>query len=121
MHVWGCIYDEYVSVQLCKCMCIPVCGCVYMCIYVYVCLQVFVVCSVITDSFVRSEPCNRRPDPDLCSLWTWYTADSKTDPWDDPEIRTGSCSEDQTAIRIQNRVISCECLLLCYFLIYCSQ
>jgi len=29
--------------------------------------------------------------------------------------RTASCSEDQTAIRFQNRVISCECLLLPFF------
>ena len=36
--------------------------------------------------------------------------------WDDLEIRTGSCSEDQMTIQIQNRVISCECLFLCYFI-----
>ena len=33
------------------------------------------------------------------------------------EIRTASCSEDLMAIRIQNRVISCECLLLYHFFI----
>ena len=51
---------------------------------------------------VRSEPSYRRPgpDPDSCPLWIRYIGDSKTDPWDNPEISTGSCSEDQTAIRI---------------------
>jgi len=39
----------------------------------------------------------------------------------DPEIHTSLCSEHQTAIRIQNRVILCECLFLYYFLIYCCQ
>jgi len=48
-------------------------------------------------------------DADSCSPWTWCTCDSRTDPWDDLEIRIGSCSEDQTAIWIRNRVISCKC------------
>ena len=41
-------------------------------------------------------------DSELCSLWTRYTGDSKTDLRDDQEICTGSCSEDQTAIWFQN-------------------
>ena len=47
-------------------------------------------------------------DPGSCSPWTWCTGDSRTDPWNDPEIRTGSCSEDQTTIWTRNRVISCK-------------
>ena len=58
-------------------------------------------------------------DSQLCSLWTRYIGDSKTDPWDDPEIRTRSCSEDQISIRIQNRVISCECLFISPFQFQC--
>ena len=50
-------------------------------------------------------------DTNLCSLYTRYIGDSKTDTRDDLEIHTGLCSKDQTAIRIQNRVILCECLL----------
>ena len=90
---------------------------VYMCIYVYVWLYELVICYNDAYLFVRSEPSNRRPRPDLdlCSLWTRYAGDSKTDPWDDPEIRTGSCSGDEPVIRFQNRVISCECLFIGLF------
>ena len=55
----------------------------------------------------------------LCSLWARYAGDSKTDPWDDPEIRTGSYSGDQTVIRFQNRVILCECLIIGLFQFQC--
>ena len=58
-------------------------------------------------------------DSDLCLLWTRYTGDSKIDPWDNPEIRISSCSEDQTAIRFQNRIISCECLFIGLFQFQC--
>ena len=87
---------------------------VFMCTCVYVCL----LCYSDVDLIVRSEPSNRRPrpDPDSCSQSTDMPRDLKTDARDNSEIRTDSCSEDQTAIRIQNRVISCECLLLCYYL-----
>ena len=76
-------------------------------------VTVFRICSV------RSEPSFRRPGPDSdsYSLWTRY-GDLKTDLWDDPYISIGSCSEDQTAIRFRNRVISCECSFMC---IYCCQ
>jgi len=40
---------------------------------------------------------------------------------DDSGVSTGSCSEDQTAIQTQNRVISYKCLLLYHFLIYRCQ
>jgi len=94
---------------------------VCICTYVFVYQRVFfVVCYNVTNLIVRSKPGNRRSRPDLdsCSQLAQYTSDSKTDPWNDPVIRTGSHSEDQTVIRIQDRVISCEYLLLCYFLIY---
>jgi len=71
--------------------------------------------AVISDAFVQSGLITG--DSELYSLWTWYTGDSKTDPWDDPEIRTSSCSEDQTTIRFKNHVISCECLSIDLFLI----
>ena len=41
------------------------------------------------DPLVRS-----RPNLDSCSSWTLCTGHSKTDSCDDPEIHTGSCSED---------------------------
>ena len=72
-----------------------------------------VVCYSDSDSFVRFKLGNRRFG--LMFTVDPYISNSKTDPRDDPEIRTGSCSEDQTAIRIQNCIISCECLFLCYF------
>ena len=85
-----------------------------VCIYVYMCVSV--ACYSDTDTLARSEP-----DPDTCSLWTRYNSDSKTNSWDDSVIRSGSCSEDQTVIRIQNYIISCEYLLLYHFLIYHCQ
>ena len=90
---------------------------VYMCIYVYMWLYVFAYCYSDADLFVRSEPGNRRPklDLDLCSLWTRYASDSKTDPWDDTEIRTDLCNGDWTVIQFQNRVNSCECLFIGLF------
>jgi len=38
-------------------------------------------------------------DPDMCSLWIGHTGDLKTTPWDDLEIPTSLCGEDQKAIR----------------------
>jgi len=75
--------------------------CTYACggyvYYVYVCVGYQRVCMIAclsdTDPLARSEP-----DLDLCSPWTLRTGDFKTDPWDDPEIHTGSCSEDPTTI-----------------------
>jgi len=90
-----------------------------VCVYTGVCLCEFmgwVACCSVRTRLVRSGPVTG--DSDSCSQITWYTGDSKTDLWDDLERRTDSCSEDQMAIRIQNHVISCECLLLSYFLNY---
>jgi len=100
--------------------------CMYVCVYMYVCncVSIYYVYGYVLQRcglarVVRTG--NRRPglDPDSCSLWTRYNGNSKTDTWDDPKISTGSCSEDQTTIQIQNYVISCECLLLyyCYLLL----
>jgi len=88
----------------------------YLCVHVFMC-----VCCMLQrlqTRLVRFGPIIG--DLNLCSLWTRYISNSKTDPLEDLEVRTGSCSEDQTAILIQNHAISCECLFLCYFLIYCS-
>jgi len=54
-------------------------------------------------------------DLDLCSLWTQYDDNSKTDTRNDPYISTGSCNEDQTTIRTQNCVISGEYLSIGLF------
>jgi len=131
MHMWVCIYNMYVCVYsyMCVCVCVCVCGCitVYLCVRVGTCVSVLCVdvnsppslCLVAScsdsDPFLRFEPVTG--DSDWCSLWTWYTSDSKVDLWNDLEIRTGSCSKGQTAIRNQNSVMPCECLFLCYSLI----
>ena len=133
----------YVQVYICVCVCVfiylcmykfvckyacIVCMRVYMfvwCVYVYGCIPVRVyICvhvsscvlrgTVIQTRFVRFGPI--AGDLVWCSLWTQQLGDSKTDTRANSKIRTGSCSEDQMAIRIQNRVISCEGLLLCYYL-----
>ena len=92
--------------------------CVFLCLCEFMCLVMYY---SDMDSLMRSEPDNRRPSPnsDLFSPWTRYTGNfcnSKANPWDNSEVHTGSCSEDQTAIQFQSHVISCECLLLYYFL-----
>ena len=96
------------------CICIGVCTCAFMRTCGYMCL---VICYSNADQFVYSEPGNRRPRPDLnlCSLWTRYASNSKTNPWDDLEIRANSCIGDQMVIRFQNRVISCKCLFIGLF------
>ena len=123
MNAWECIYR-------CTCECthvymyVIICGCMHayvyvLCLYVlwYVFVLMYYMCFVAW--LQRSEAVTG--DSELYSLWTRYTGNSKTDLWDDPEIRTGSYSEDQMAILIQNHVISCECLLLYHFLIYPCQ
>jgi len=90
---------------------------VYMFMFVYLC--VWSSATALRTRLGRSGSVTG--DSDLCSLWTRYTGDSKTESWDNPEIHTSSCGEDKTMIRFQNRVISCECLLLYHFLIYPCQ
>jgi len=121
--IWVCILITCVfvwsgwNIYVCTCVyvcsgwCVCVCVCararlcvslglysVLVCVLIPLLLCVFVACYSDLDPLVRSEP-----DPHKCSLWNRYTGDSKTDP------RVDS---------VPNRVISCECLFLCYFLIY---
>ena len=130
--MYRCMY-VYKRIYVCKhdCQFVPVYVCVRggtrMCrcarellsvyLYLFVCS---LACCSVSDSFseIRTRCRRPKPDPDSCSLWTRYIDDSKTDSWDDLQISIGSCSEDQTAILFKNRVISCECLFLCHFLIY---
>jgi len=108
MHVWRACMGTYWVYYVCVCVFIPLPFCVFDCVLKR--------CGLVREIRIS---CRRpEPDSDSYSLWIRYTDDSKTDPWDDLEIRTGSYSEDQTTIHFQNRVISCECLFLCYFLIY---
>jgi len=72
----------YISVYMCMCPCACV-GVNHVFMFICMCwlrATAFRTCSV------RSEPSYRRPgpDPNSCSLWTWYTSDSKTGLWDDP-------------------------------------
>jgi len=98
------------------CVCVCVRG-----VYMYNCQGVSS-CVWMHERF-RTRSCNLDSlrDSKLYSLWTRYTGDSKINLWDDPKIRASSCNRYQTEIRLRNRVISCECLLSCYFLIYCRQ
>ena len=103
----GCMHD-YVNVCIysCVCVCVGVCTCVF--IRVAICIWLYV---------TAMQTCSCAPNPvteDPDSIWIYVrygpdTLDSKINSWDDPEIRTDSCSEDQTAIRFQTRVISGEC------------
>ena len=116
-----CVHEYTV----CKCanlylrVCIVyVYGCVYVCILVFMC-GCTCICVLFSCTRDQSLVCRRpRPNLDLCSQSADTATDSKTDAQDDSEICTSSCSVDQTTIRTQNHVISCECLLLDYFLIY---
>ena len=99
------------------CIMLVVCMCTYVFVYHRVCVRLRV-----TVFQTRSwDPNSVIGDLELCLLGNRYHGDSKTDPWDDPEIRTGLCNEGQTMIKIQNYVISCECLLLSHFLTYHCQ
>ena len=60
------------------------CVCVQVHVRVSSCIGLVTCCSV-SDPLVRSEPGNRRREPDLdwCSLLTRYAGYSKTGSWDD--------------------------------------
>jgi len=74
-----------------------VCGCIRMClcarvcrVHVHVCNSVFMFTCVFGCVLkqLQTHSCDLNPvigDSDWCSLWTQYTGDSKTDPWDDPD------------------------------------
>ena len=82
------------------CVCVLVRVCVYF--YMYVCgvymfvsvcmfqcsmYLCFCVCVRLCVTAFRTRLCDLNSvtgDLDLCPLWTRYTSDSKTDPWDDP-------------------------------------
>ena len=106
----ACVFVHVMVCGGCVCMCIQVCirACERISPSFYACLFV---CYSNTDSLMRSEPSNGRPG----FVFAEDRDDLNTDTRDDLEIRTGSCSADQMAIRIQNRVISCECLFIGLF------
>jgi len=113
--MYVCVYSYrcmHVGIRVCICMHVWVLS---MYLYLFVCVWLRV--AVFQTRLVRFEPSYKRPgpDPDSYPLWTRYICDSKTDLWDDPWISASSCSEDQTAIRFRNCVISCECSLLCIY------
>ena len=113
MCVWVCVYNMYVCIYY-------VYGCTCVCMYTGVCsceLMGWVACCSIRTRLVRSGPI--AGDSDSCSQMTRHTSDSKTDPWDVPEIRTSWYSGDQTAIRFQNSLISCELLFIGLFQFQC--
>ena len=91
MYLGVCLYYVYVYA------CVGVGVCVY-CVYICTCLCTRVCCIYIRTRLYDPDPVTK--DSDLCSLWTRYTGDSKTDPRDNPKIRAGSGIEDQTAVRI---------------------
>jgi len=110
------------------CIVVHICMWVYTYVHVHVCKRVFmctciheylIACYSILDSFVRSELGNKRlkvvpvMDPIHRRFEDWSMG------WSVDQYRF--VSEDQTAIQFQNRVISCECLFLCHFLIYHFQ
>ena len=107
-----CLFNSLsLSVFVCTIVC-------YVCKFVWVCLWLRV--TAVLDPFVRSELGNRIFElVFVVGPINWRFKDRP--PWDDMEIHTGSCSEDQTAIWTRNRVISCKCtgspfLWLFYFI-----
>ena len=110
----------YMSVHVCVRMYVYVCG-VCMCTGVCSCEIMCLVACYSDFRLVWWDPDSLREIMICARYGPGNTGDSKTDPWDDPKICTSSCNEDQTVIRIQNHIISCECLFLYYFLIYNYQ
>ena len=88
-----------------------------VCVRVYIRVSSCVRLHVAAIQTRSCDPNSVTGDSNLFPLWTRYTGNSKTDPWDDSEIRTGSCNEDQTVIWFQNRVISCECSYVFLYLL----
>ena len=117
MHVCNCMHIMCIRVYVYVCGVYMCTGCipirVYNCMGVSSCVWMRV--TVILDAFVQSRPVTENSE--LYSLWTRYTGDSKTDPWDDLEICSSSYSEDQMTIQFKIHVISYECLSTDLFLI----
>jgi len=125
--VWVCVLGgvySYICMYMSVHVCIHVCTYMYVvCVCIHACVRVGS-CVRLRVAAFRIRSCDLNSitgDSGLCPLWTRYSGDSKTDSWDDLKIRTSSYGEDQMAIRIQNHVISYECLFLCHFLIYRCQ
>ena len=77
MHDYKCVIIVYAWVYawLCACMYILVYIRIGVCTYVFMCTcdyMYLVICYSDSDLFVRSEPCKRRPRPDL-NLWSLWT------------------------------------------------
>jgi len=106
MYVYTCVCIDVCHVCVCICGCVYVCTSVWLGVCVYLWESVCISCNTRTRS---CDPNSITEDSDFCPLWTRYTSDLKIDPRDDSEIRAGSYSENQTAIRAQNRIISYEC------------
>jgi len=99
----------YILVYVCILVYIRACVTVRVYLWVSVCFS----CNIRT----RSSDPNREQETQTRSGFVLvvgrYIGDSESGSCDDPEIRTDSCSRDQTVIRFQNSVISCKCLFLC--------
>ena len=110
----------YIHVHVFMCRCVPcvcgTCGCVHVLVY-YVCINYpsFLCMRVwFSATSARSEPSHRRIQIRVhCGRDTLTIR--RSDTRGDSEIRTSSYNADSMAIRTQNRVISCECLLLHYY------
>ena len=92
-------------------------ACVFVCDWVSLCFN----CGSRTHSCNLNRQQETQTQSGFMLVVDPDSSDSEIGPWDDPEIRTSSCSEDQTAIMFQNCVISCEYLFLSHFLIYHCQ
>ena len=135
MYVWVCVIMYIIiCIDMCVCVCMYsvvytcTCGCTRVCVctcsgvHVYVLISPSSVCLVtcynVSDSFLWSGPVIG--DLNLCSLRTRYIADSKTDLWDDTEIHTALCCEDQKAIRFQTtsfQVSVCSCIIFLFLVV----
>ena len=67
------------SIYVCVYLYTYICGCTHMCLYINVCDWLH----VIAFRTRSDDPNSVTEDSELCPLWTRYTGNSKTDPWDD--------------------------------------
>ena len=95
-----------------------VCVCVCARTRAHMCLGVHVVCCRCVDRTCLYDSNLVTRDSDSCLHSADTPGNSKIDIREDLEIRTGSCSADQMAIRARNCVISCECLFICLFSLF---
>ena len=117
---------EWMYISVCICMWVLV---VYMYVYsAYMCTSVYQCVCIFLFMWVHVFGCVLQRFEPNCAIQTQCSqsadtpGDSKTNTRNDSEIRTGSCSVDQTAIRTRNHIISCECLFLsCYSFIIVNE